>query len=96
MAENLKVDTVTPVKTNTQVQPAEIKEKKKLINHEFTTTEKVIGGKEQRWRFIFRKIQESACVYLAPVNKPRLRDEIITVKRIETRITPRRNIRRLD
>lgn len=44
MAENLKVDTVTPVKTNTQVQPAEIKEKNKLINHEFTTTEKVIGG----------------------------------------------------
>lgn len=44
MSENLKVDTITPVKTNTQVQPAEIKEKKKLINHEFTTTEKVIGG----------------------------------------------------
>ena len=44
MSENLKVSTVSTNTTINQVKPQENIEKKKLINHEFTTTEKVIGG----------------------------------------------------
>ncbi len=44
MSENLKVGAVGQNPTVNQINHTDNKDKKKLIDHEFSTTEKVIGG----------------------------------------------------